>query len=55
MLKFDLKTILAIQWTYQTCTEFGFYQTSNNKDSIFGDRFELDFFTKQCSDFYGPK
>lgn len=41
------------QWTYQTCTEFGFYQTSNLVDSVFGDKFDLDFFVKQCVDIYG--
>jgi len=45
----------TIQWTYQTCTEFGFYQTSEQKESIFGDRFDLEFFTKQCTDFYGSE
>lgn len=42
-----------IQWTYQTCNEFGFYQTSDDKQRIFGDRFPLVFFVKQCTDFYG--
>uniref|UniRef100_A0A0A1XMQ0 Putative serine protease K12H4.7 n=1 Tax=Zeugodacus cucurbitae TaxID=28588 RepID=A0A0A1XMQ0_ZEUCU len=40
------------QWTYQTCNEFGFYQTSNNKTDTFGDRFKVDFFIKQCMDIY---
>jgi len=31
------------QWTYQTCHEFGFYQTSENKEDIFGDRFGIDY------------
>lgn len=43
----------GIQWTYQTCNEFGFYQTSDNKERIFGDRFPLVFFVKQCTDIYG--
>ncbi|XP_055378739.1 putative serine protease K12H4.7 isoform X2 [Condylostylus longicornis] len=40
------------QWTYQTCTEFGFYQTSNNLSAVFGDRFPVDFFIKQCEDIF---
>lgn len=44
---------IEIQWTYQTCNEFGFYQTSDKKENIFGDRFPLDFFVKQCTDIYG--
>lgn len=45
--------ITGIQWTYQTCNEFGFYQTSDKKERIFGDRFPLVFFVKQCTDIYG--
>lgn len=41
------------QWTYQTCTEFGFYQTSNQDDQLFGNKFPVDFFVDMCSDIYG--
>lgn len=40
-------------WTYQTCTEFGFYQTSKNVSYIFTDRFDVAYFIKQCADIYG--
>ncbi|XP_070172924.1 putative serine protease K12H4.7 isoform X2 [Littorina saxatilis] len=43
------------QWTYQTCTEFGYYQTSDFKSQPFGHKFPLDFFVKQCQDIYDPK
>lgn len=43
------------QWTYQTCTEFGFYQTSDDQNLIFGDRFPVEFFIQQCEDIYGKK
>lgn len=43
----------ARQWTYQTCTEFGFYQTSDNISLVFGNRFNVDFFIRQCTDVYG--
>uniref|UniRef100_A0A336K475 CSON000635 protein n=1 Tax=Culicoides sonorensis TaxID=179676 RepID=A0A336K475_CULSO len=43
------------QWTYQTCTEFGFYQTSEDPSATFGDRFPVEFFVKQCTDIFGPK
>jgi hypothetical protein len=45
----------ARQWTYQTCTEFGFYQTSNDAGSVFGDKFQADFFVEQCGDIYGER
>ncbi|XP_035907963.1 putative serine protease F56F10.1 [Anopheles stephensi] len=43
------------QWTYQTCNEFGFYQTSSNASSVFGDRFPVEFFIRQCVDTYGAR
>lgn len=41
------------QWFYQTCTEYGYYQTTNSKKSIFGTLFPLSFFTDLCGDLYG--
>ncbi|XP_072396390.1 putative serine protease F56F10.1 isoform X1 [Diabrotica undecimpunctata] len=41
------------QWTYQTCTEFGYYQTSSYKPHIFGTRFPLSFSIQQCQDIFG--
>ncbi|EDV96155.1 GH15372 [Drosophila grimshawi] len=43
------------QWTYQTCNEFGFYQTSDNKSDTFGDRFGVDFFVRQCADIFSER
>ena len=31
------------QWMYQTCTEFGFYQTSDSDKQPFGDLFPLKY------------
>ncbi|CAH2103833.1 unnamed protein product [Euphydryas editha] len=45
----------ARQWMYQTCTEFGFYQTSSGEVEVFGNHFTLDFFIQQCQDVFGPK
>lgn len=41
------------QWFYQTCTEFGFYQTSETNDALFGNRFPVEYFVRQCSDIFG--
>ncbi|XP_054162819.1 putative serine protease K12H4.7 [Oppia nitens] len=43
------------QWTYQTCVEFGFYQSSDLKTQPFGPYFPIDFFTQQCTDIFGDK
>uniref|UniRef100_A0A0A9XTD3 Putative serine protease K12H4.7 n=1 Tax=Lygus hesperus TaxID=30085 RepID=A0A0A9XTD3_LYGHE len=40
-------------WIYQTCTEFGFYQTSSSKGELFGSLSKLPFFIDQCKDIYG--
>ncbi|CAB0016347.1 unnamed protein product [Nesidiocoris tenuis] len=39
-------------WLYQTCTEFGFYQTSSSRNEIFGSLFNLQFFIDQCKDIF---
>lgn len=43
------------QWTYQTCVEFGFFQTSSMTRDIFSNKFPVEFFTKQCADIFGSK
>lgn len=43
------------QWMYQTCTEFGFFQTSSALPNLFFDAFPVDFFIQQCVDIFGPK
>lgn len=41
------------RWYYQTCTEYGYYQTTNSKKSIFGSMVPLSYFTDFCIDLYG--
>lgn len=43
------------QWTYQTCTEFGYYQTSDSQNQPFGSDFGLQFSVQQCADIYGEQ
>ncbi len=43
------------QWTYQTCTEFGWYQSSSQPGHPYTDMFNVSFFEKQCSDIYGSR
>ncbi|CAF2126984.1 unnamed protein product [Rotaria magnacalcarata] len=42
------------QWTYQTCVEFGFFQSSNDPQQPFGNNFPASFFVQQCADIFGP-
>lgn len=43
------------QWTYQTCTEFGWYQSSDIPARPWGNIVPVKFFEKMCSDIFGPK
>ncbi|XP_054157912.1 putative serine protease K12H4.7 [Oppia nitens] len=44
------------QWTYQTCNEFGFFQTTGLVDSPFGYRsVPVEYFLKQCVDIFGKQ
>lgn len=48
------KTIISDrQWLYQTCTEFGFFQTSNQDHHLFGKTVSLEYFTDLCTDVFG--
>ncbi|KAL5004772.1 hypothetical protein ScPMuIL_018228 [Solemya velum] len=43
------------QWMYQTCVEFGWYQSSDLSDQPFGQHFPLSFSVQQCADIFGSK
>ena len=43
------------QWFYQTCTEFGFYQTTDSDNQPFGNMIPLSFYMQQCQDIFGPE
>lgn len=40
------------QWFYQTCNEYGWYQTSGSKDQPFGTKFPADLYINVCKDAY---
>jgi len=41
------------QWIWQTCTEFGWYQTTNQESGVYGHTLPLDFFEQWCQDAFG--
>ena len=43
------------QWLYQTCTEFGWYQSSDLPDRFWGDIIPVSLFEDMCTDIFGPK
>lgn len=42
------------QWTYQTCSEFAWFQTSSSSKHIFGSQslYPVDYFVNLCQDLY---
>ncbi|XP_069069586.1 putative serine protease K12H4.7 [Pleurodeles waltl] len=42
------------QWVYQTCTEFGFFQTTDSAKQPFSG-FPLSYYVQQCTDIFGPE
>uniref|UniRef100_A0A336N030 CSON003791 protein n=1 Tax=Culicoides sonorensis TaxID=179676 RepID=A0A336N030_CULSO len=43
------------QWIYQTCNEFGWYQTSGSKKQPFGSSFPLELYVELCKNVYGEE
>lgn len=40
------------QWMYQTCAEYGWYQTSASEAQVFGSGFPVEFYVQSCIDQY---
>ncbi|CAH4031373.1 unnamed protein product [Pieris brassicae] len=53
MIKGIQKTLWAYSWFYQTCTEFGYFQTTTSDLQPFGKVLPLDFYVKTCRNVYG--
>lgn len=43
------------QWIYQTCNEYGWYQTSTSADQVFGSSFPLGLNIAHCGEIYGTQ
>ncbi|XP_065204121.1 putative serine protease K12H4.7 [Planococcus citri] len=56
--KTDIDTILAgsmgRQWTYQTCTEFGYYQRLSTTSDVFGIHLLSESDVQLCEEIFGP-
>lgn len=42
-------------WYYQTCSEFGWYQTTDSEDQPFGSLSPVEFYLQLCQDVFGEK
>lgn len=45
-------SVVLRQWIYQTCAEYGWYQTSGSKNQPFGSSFPLELYLTMCRDFF---
>lgn len=43
------------QWFFQTCNEFGWYQTSSGQDHVFGTKFPVDWYIEVCRGLFGAE
>lgn len=41
------------QWTYQTCVEFGYFQSTSSAHQPFGPTVPVEFYIQQCQDIFG--
>ncbi|KAH7708094.1 Protein PCP-3 [Aphelenchoides avenae] len=41
-------------WVYQTCTEFGYFQSTDMGQNAFGSAYPVNIFVRTCMDVYGP-
>jgi len=41
-------------WTWQTCIEYGYFQTGESSKQPFSSAITLDYFIQQCTDIFGP-
>lgn len=44
--------MIVRQWMYQTCAEYGWYQTSGSTNQPFGSSFPVELSVQQCIDLY---
>ena len=43
------------QWLWQTCTEFGWYPTTNQRSGVFGHSVPLEYFQQTCRNVFGHR
>jgi len=55
LTKTEFSSDIMRQWIYQTCNEYGWYQTSCSKNQPFGTKFPLTLYTTMCQDAYGEQ
>lgn len=50
---FGVQSVGMRSWTYQTCSEFGYYQTTDSENQPFGDLVPIQFYLDMCRDVFG--
>jgi hypothetical protein len=52
---FDSPYADSRSWVWQTCTEFGYFQSTDKTDNIFGSNVPVQFYIDQCTQIYGSQ
>lgn len=50
-----LSFLAGLGWFYQTCRQFGWFQSSANKNQPFGSTFPATLYTDTCHDVFGSQ
>ncbi|CAD6191209.1 unnamed protein product [Caenorhabditis auriculariae] len=51
--KYGPNSAASLLWTWQTCTEFGYFQSTDSGHSIFGSPTPVNMYTQMCTDVFG--
>ncbi|XP_039286924.1 putative serine protease K12H4.7 [Nilaparvata lugens] len=43
------------QWTWQTCSEFGYFQSASDEDNLFANILPVSFYEEECKGVFGDK
>jgi len=52
---FDSAYADSRSWVWQTCTEFGYFQSTDKSNNIFGSTVPVSFYVDQCTQIYGSQ
>lgn len=52
---FDSPYADSRSWVWQTCTEFGYFQSTDKSNNIFGSTVPVSFYIDQCTQIYGSQ
>ncbi|XP_023935728.2 putative serine protease K12H4.7 [Bicyclus anynana] len=52
---YDEENVWILAWIYQTCNEFGYYQTTSSDEQPFTDNIPLEYYIRMCHKLFGSE